>query len=244
MRLLKSSVLSEMPFSFAQRVAFSVAAIAVCLVSVASARAQTAPVATADPLKPAVALSKNEFSVVVGSTLVPDRDISPNGGFSTNSLTFQKGTSLQLGYARRLADLPWATVSAELPVAYIPKVALGKSSGGNPSASYSALFVTPGVRLTFRPNSRIRPWGSVGGGFSHQEGSVTLLDGSSTFQSRVLNTGTVVQFGAGVDYRLNKWVSFRAEGRDYFAEVPRLGVTSLNNRNHNVVFGGGVAFHF
>lgn len=201
----------------------------------------------ADPnVKPATAAGpekKNEFFIVVGSTLVPDHDIGPNGGFSTSPLVFQGGNAFELGLARRLRETPHFNVSVELPFGILPQVKLSKSSGGNAASNYSAVFATPSLRLTFRPDGRLRPWASAGGGFAREEGGKTLLDGSTNFKPRISNT-YAIQFGAGVDFRLSKLITLRGQARDFYAPVPALGVTQLTSRNHNVVFGGGVALHF
>ena len=217
-----------------------VAAFSLLLSSAALAQQ---PAAAPAPTTPAPYAAKNEIFLVIGQVLVPDHNIAPNGGFSTNALTFKGGAAFEIGLARRIATMDHFTVTAELPFAIFPQVKLGRSSGGNATTNYSAAFATPSLRLSFRPGSRLQPWVSGGGGYAREEGGNTLLDGSTNTQSRILNT-YAIQFGAGVDYRFSKYISFRADARDFFAPVPKLGVTQTDNRGHNVVYGGGVVLHF
>ncbi len=221
---------------------FAFAAILPALFFTTFALAQQ-PAAAPAATTPAPYAARNEVFLVVGQVLVPDHNISPNGGFSTNALTFKGGAAFEIGLARRIATMDHFTVTAELPFAILPQVKLGRSSGGNAATNYSAAFATPSLRLSFRPGSRLQPWASGGAGYAREEGGNTLVDGSINAQSRISNT-YAIQFGAGVDYRFSKYISFRADGRDFFAPLPKLGVTQTDSRGHNVIYGGGVVLHF
>ena len=131
---------------------------------------------------------KNEIAVLYGKTINANRNILPNGGFSTSALTFNPSTAYQVTYARQFLNLKLFAVYAEVPFIASPKVILGSTSGGNAAINYSALYLTPGVRVKFLPDARISPWVSGGYGFAHYSASSTLLDGSPNRLTSTKNT--------------------------------------------------------
>jgi hypothetical protein len=101
---------------------------------------------------------------------------------------------------------------------------------------YASLYVTPGLRLKFFPNSRLSPWGAIGGGYALYEESAQLSDGQNT-TSTFLNRG-VFEYRGGLDYRLFRFIGLRGEVRDFFSGNPNL------NTQHNVVASGGIIVPF
>ena len=51
---------------------------------------------------------------------------------------------------------------------------------GTATHDSASLYVTPGIRLKFRPSSRISPYAAVGGGYADYEQSVKQIDGQPT----------------------------------------------------------------
>jgi opacity protein-like surface antigen len=100
------------------------------------------------------------------------------------------------------------------------------------------IFFTPGVRWKFTPASRVSFYAAAGAGlasFGEDFGLVQrdLVSGSI----RRVTTGAL-GFGAGIDIRLTRLVSLRAEGRDL---VTRGNIDG--SANHSLLMVGA-ALHF
>ncbi|MFB3815944.1 MAG: hypothetical protein ACE14L_17710 [Terriglobales bacterium] len=138
--------------------------------------------------------------------------------------------------AHRISHAPKAALYLELPIVASTEskvMALAISGGQSFSTrSYSALFISPGVRLKFVPDSRLSPYFAVGGGLARFSKS-----GSSS-----TNTG-VLDFGAGLDVRIARFLALRGEVRDFYSGAPEL-IRGLPDREHQVVATGGVVFRF
>src|SRR5579864_7812584 len=101
------------------------------------------------------------------------------------------------------------------------------------SPGYRAFFVTPAARLNLFAHTAVSPWVSVGGGFSHFNGSATQ------FQPKTGTTNGVFQIGGGLDVVLHRKFSLRGELRDFWSGVPQLKVSTNQSRQHNLFVGGG-----
>lgn len=145
----------------------------------------------------------------------------------------------QLNYAIQLHEAHAGLLYLELPLMYAEN--LSSVIAGSVSESHTdTVFFTPGVRWHYTVHPRVAVYGSVGGG-------VAVLSGSSSFIGngivRSSNGSTVTGafgFGGGIDFRLTRLLSLRAEGRNF---VTRAGLGGESGHNH-AFFTVGVGFHF
>jgi hypothetical protein len=114
---------------------------------------------------------KNELSGLVGRQFISDQ-IIPASTSSDNLLRFGNGLSFEGNIARRVMDGQLLAVSLEVPVVF--NVDEDVHTHDSPvSPGYRAFFVTPAARLNLFAHTAVSPWVSVGGGFSHFNGSAT-----------------------------------------------------------------------
>lgn len=145
--------------------------------------------------------------------------------------------AVQGSVARRIVRVPKASLYIELPIAASVSSrakALAILSGqGFATRNYSAMFVSPGLRLKLVPDSRLSPYFVLGGGLAHFSKS----GGSSS-----TNTG-VLDFGSGIDIRITRFIALRGEARDFYSGPPQL-ITGLLDREHQILATGGIVFRF
>ena len=179
---------------------------------------------------------KNELSGLVGRTFISDQVITTST-FSDNKLNFGGGLTFEGAYARRVLGEGLLSISLEVPFVFNPDEDLHLHT--NPvSAGFKSFFVTPAARLNIFSASAVSPWVSVGGGFGY-------FSGSTSIPTHTMSTTTgVFQIGGGLDVRLIRKFSLRAEARDFWSGVPELGVTTDQSRQHNLFVGAGVVWHF
>ena len=178
---------------------------------------------------------KNELSGLVGRQFISDQ-IIPTSTAHDNLLRFGNGLSFEGNIAHRVIDGELLSVSLEVPVVF--NVDEDVHVHAIPTApGYRAIFVTPAARLNLFSHTAVSPWVSVGGGFSH-------FDGSATLQPKTGTTNGVFQIGGGLDVTLYRKFSLRGELRDFWSGVPELNVSTNQSRQHNLFVGGGVVWHF
>lgn len=186
-----------------------------------------------------LAQSKNEVGLLLGGSIVPT---------SATNLKINSGLAYQATYAYRFKANGGIGIGFEVPFVALPSQDVRSNSPFSPR-NYASIFITPGFRLTFVPNSAISPWASVGGGYARFAESTTLVTGvPNTFKTGT-NKGAL-QYGGGVDFKtpfkvpLPFPLAFRGEVRDFYTGQPRLNVVRLNNGQHNVVVSGGIVLRF
>jgi len=148
--------------------------------------------------------------------------------------------AIQGNVARRVLQFSKAGLYIELPIVATlggPRVAgllilPGQSFN---TRHYSALFISPGVRLKFIPESRLSPYLALGGGLAHF--SKSQAGGESSTNAGVLD------FGGGIDVKLTRFLALRGEVRDFYSGPPQL-ITGLLEREHQIVATGGVVLRF
>ncbi len=93
-----------------------------------------------------------------------------------------------------------------------------KNKIANPLASRdeAALFVTPGLRVSFFPKERLSPFVTGGFGLGVYEQSALLQNGAPFPGSRSTKHGAV-QYGGGVDVRTLNWLAFCGEFRSFYS---------------------------
>jgi Outer membrane protein beta-barrel domain len=176
---------------------------------------------------------KNELAGLIGKTFISDQTIPG----TNNLLTFGKGWTGEVNFARRVIEGQLLSVSVEIPFQFNPDEDV--HTHANPvTGSYKAYFLTPAARLNLFSKTAVSPWVSVGGGFGHFNGNAALA-GSS-----VSTTNGVFQVGGGLDVILYHRFSLRGELRDFWSGVPSLNVSTNQSRQHNLFVGVGIVWHF
>jgi hypothetical protein len=107
------------------------------------------------------------------------------------------------------------------------------------SVNDTFMTTTAGVRLVVPLQSRVSAYGVLGGGvglFYYP----SLLGGQNTYLLSNSTLHGVFLVGGGVAFRLNRYISIRAEARDF---ITGAGLSGSTGRNH-VLPLFGVAFHF
>jgi hypothetical protein len=145
----------------------------------------------------------------------------------------------QINYAIQLREANAGLLYLELPL-MIADTQKGVVAGTITSSSTDTFFFTPGVRWHYTIHPRLAIYGSVGGGIAVLEANSSFI-GNGTVSS---STGTTVVpafgFGGGLDFRLTRLLSLRAEGRDF---ITRAGLGGETGHSHPI-FSVGVGFHF
>jgi hypothetical protein len=187
--------------------------------------------------------TKNELGLLLGAVLRPDANaVAP----VTGRIDVKQGLTYQANYARKLGSPSGIAFHLEFPFVATPSADVSSTIGSVPR-NYASIFVTPAVRFTFAPDSTVRPWVSVGGGYGRFDESSTRVDQNENTGPRGKNTGAL-QFGGGVDikspFRVLVPFSFRGEVRDFYSSTPLLNIDLESDRQHNVIVSGGIIIHF
>jgi opacity protein-like surface antigen len=132
---------------------------------------------------------------------------------NTPSLDAGSGVAFQVIYGRLLLSGHNLGLYGEFNFLASP---LRDVSSSVPTAThdFASLYLTPGIRVKFKPASRISPYAVAGGGYADYEQSTTRIDGQPNPVSRQLARG-VFDFGAGVDVRVWRFIILRGEARDF-----------------------------
>ena len=175
------------------------------------------------------AAPKNELAFGLGWIPALSRSDSPR-------LDAGSGVAFQVNYGRRIANRNAVALYAEVNFIASPLRDVS-STIKTASRDFASLYVTPGIRVKFRPTSRISPFVVVGGGYADYEQSLTRLDGRPNKAPRELARG-VFDFGAGVDAHVWRFIALRGEARDFYTGTPNYNIASISGGQHNVVATG------
>jgi hypothetical protein len=175
------------------------------------------------------AVPKNELAFGLGGIPALSRSDSPR-------LDAGSGVVFQVNYGRRFLNSSKVALYGEINFVASP---LREVSTGVATAThdFASLYLTPGIRVKFRPMSRISPYAVVGGGYSDYEQSLTRIDSRPNQAPRQLARG-VFDFGAGVDVHVWRFVALRGEARDFYTGSPNYNIQSISGGQHNVVATG------
>ena len=181
--------------------------------------------------------SKNEVGLLLGGSIVPN---------SSGQLNINSGLAFQATYAHTFARNTAVGIGLEVPFVALPSQDVQSSSASAPR-NYASIFITPGVRVSFLPNSAITPWASVGGGYARFAESTTLVTGAPNTFKTGTNKGAL-QYGGGADFK-TPWkilfpLVFRGEVRDFYSGQPRLNVSRPTGGQHNIILSGGIVLRF
>jgi opacity protein-like surface antigen len=148
------------------------------------------------------------------------------------------GTALQANYGHRIWQGDTAAVYAEVHFLGNPQ-RLVTAPNQTLTRDVATIFLTPGVRVKFRPLDAVSPYVVGGGGYAVFEQSLTRLDGQPNGAPRTIGRGAFM-FGGGVDVKLWRFIALRVEARDFYSGSPAYNTSSLAGGQHNVTIGGGV----
>jgi len=147
--------------------------------------------------------------------------------------------SFQLNYAVQLHDTKAGIFYLELPL-LIGGTARDVVSRAIRSSVKDTIFFTPGVRLKYAVQHRVALYGAAGGGLG-SFGTTASEVGSGGISNASTRTNTpAFGFGGGIDFRLTRLLSLRAEGRDF---ITRAGLGDTSGHSH-AFFNVGIGFHF
>lgn len=166
--------------------------------------------------------------------------IGVGGYFPINLTGVGNAVAIEGTFSHRIGGVPLAAVYLDVPVVGTLKSTV-TSAGLASSASYSALFLAPGLKLKLAPGFFVSPWIALGGGLAHFGASSGLATLSGT--NRSTNTG-VFDVGGGLDVKVAPFVSLRGELRDFYSGGIGFSVATFNQRQHNIITTGGVVLRF
>jgi len=174
----------------------------------------------------------------VGLTL--GRLLSANRRAMQSIFELSSGTAFQANYGYKLVEAS-AALYGEVHFLANPQ-RLVYSSDTTLTRDVATLFVTPGIRVKFRPRAAVSPFVVGGTGYALYEQSRNRLDGQPNSAPRTIHRGTI-QFGGGVDFKFWRFVGLRAEIRDFYSGNPAYNAPASGGQ-HNVVVGGGFVLRF
>ena len=178
--------------------------------------------------------AKHEIALTIGGLKEERRGPAP--------LELRGGIALQASYGYRLWAGNKAVLYGEAELSASP---LREISASDPSVTrdVATLFITPGIRVKFFPGRAITTYLAAGGGWADYEQSTTTLDGRQNPASRTVNHG-VLDYGGGVDVKVWRFITLRAEIRDFYGGGPSYNAPSIHGSQHNVVAGSGIVLGF
>jgi opacity protein-like surface antigen len=180
------------------------------------------------------ALAQNSDLALLGGAAGPISGTVANGVVSGSV-----GFGFQIDYAAQLHETKAGQLYLELPLVIAAQIN-GTVSNGVSSEIKDSIFFTPGVRWRFTPQKRVSFYAAAGAGIG-SFGTTSSFVGNGIVSSGTnrITTGAF-GFGLGIDFRLTRLLSLRAEGRDF---ITRSGLGGADGRNHSF-FMAGIGFHF
>ena len=149
------------------------------------------------------------------------------------------GASFQINYAMQLKEVSAGRLYLELPF-----LAGGRASRTVTTvvsdSSVAGIYFTPGLRFNATLHPRTSFYAMGGAGIASFGAARRFVGNGVVSDSSGWDTSFAVAFGGGLDFRLTRLISLRAEVRDF---VSRKGVGLTDGRNH-LVFGFGMGFHW
>lgn len=185
---------------------------------------------------------KNEIGLVIGATVTPARQLTSG---TAARASFDSSLALGAEYDRHLLGGSKLGVYGGVDFLASPLDVKLSNPPADVIGQYAYVFLTPHVRVKFRPQGAFSPWLSFGGGYARflekePVASAGFVPGT--------NTGTFV-FGGGVDthtmvhvFRIP--IGFRAEVRDFYSGSPNYNQSVQGSLQNNVVFTGGLLLKF
>jgi hypothetical protein len=164
----------------------------------------------------------------------------------TGSMAISTGSvspSVQLNYAwqilQRKADL-YVELPLVIPIRVSGSSVVGLNGVQSTTVSGPDIFFTPGARLKFSPQARTSFYGAAGFGYASFAPTSSFTTSPLSLNSGTRQSSPALDFGGGIDFRLTRLLSFRADARDFITQADMGGISG---RNHGI-FQAGIAFHF
>jgi hypothetical protein len=156
-------------------------------------------------------------------------------------LSGSSGFTFQINYAYQVKSTKAGNLWIETPFTYTFQGTGAIAGTSIAGFSRDITYITPGVRLKSPTFGRVSFYGAAGGGYAgfwRIDGLVTGQNGTVT-AAISFHPSAIFDYAGGIDVRLSRLVSLRAEGRDFFSAANLGGVTGHNHP----VFLIGLAFH-
>jgi opacity protein-like surface antigen len=185
-------------------------------------------------LAAATALAQNsDLAILFGAA-------GPNSGSVGNGVvTGSFGAGFQLNYAVQLHETTAGQLYLELPLMIAARVN-GTVANDVTGSIKDSIFLTPGVRWRFTPQKRVSFYAAGGVGIGSFGTLLSVVGNGSVSNTNARTTTVAFGFGGGIDFRLTRLLSLRAEGRDF---VTRSGLGGDSGHSH-AFFMAGIGFHF
>jgi|SRR5579872_286014 len=187
---------------------------------------------------------KNEVGGSLGRTFISDQGIK-GANFFDPIIHTGKGLTFEVEYARRLYVAPVFAVAGEVVFVDNHDVDVNAGQYGHSvvPSDYREMFITPAARVNLFPTTAVSPWVSLGGGFGHiSQGNQLIYGGVNPGKS---TTSAVIQGGFGLDLKVWRRLSVRAEVRDFWSGEPDFPLAPTGkSRQHNFFVGGGAFWRF
>jgi hypothetical protein len=177
------------------------------------------------PLLPVTASAQsNELAVTVGGYFPINSPVDASNAFAIGG-----------SFAHRVASVPFISAYLELPVYATFTSTADAISTVQGTPSYSALFVTPGLKVKLAPVFPVSPYFVIGGGVARFSKSHVTTD-DTTY------SGTF-DVGGGLDFKIAPFFSARGEVRDFYSGSPNV-TTNFSQREHQLITSVGLVFRF
>lgn len=188
---------------------------------------------------PGAFAQRSELGLLLGGFKPSTRTLTLQGSAKAE---FSTGMSLYANYGVRLWGGDAASVFFEVPFLATPQHKI-TSAAGSATRDVATIYLTPGFRLKFAPKRRVSPYIAAGAGWALFEHSTTSLDGRLNDAPRTLSRAAF-NFGGGLDIPIWRFVSLRAEVRDFISGNPAFNVPVRGSIQHNVLVAGGFSLRF
>ncbi|HTP36469.1 MAG TPA: outer membrane beta-barrel protein [Candidatus Acidoferrales bacterium] len=152
------------------------------------------------------------------------------------------GASAQINYAMQLKEVSAGRLYLELPLLIGARASGTNITPGTviTGSVQTGIYFTPGVRFNFTLHPRVSFYAMGGVGLASFDENQTTISKGTVAVNTGWSTSFAGAFGGGLDFRLTRLISLRAELRDF---VSRAGLGLTDGRNHPV-FGFGMGFHW
>jgi len=158
---------------------------------------------------------------------------------SQTRITGSVGASGQINYARQLKEYRAGRLYLELPL-LIGARSIGSVGAVITGFQQTGVYFTPGVRFNVTLDPRISFYAAGGAGLASFRDSRATVGPGFVSASVGWESSLAAAFGGGLDFRLTRLISLRAEARDF---VSRRGI-GLTDGRHHAVYGFGMGFHW
>lgn len=154
-------------------------------------------------------------------------------------ISSETNTGFLMSFGHQLEQTRAGVLWWEFSTVFLGASSVEIGSGVSASNRTSSLLM-PGVRFQVSPHPRFQFYGLAGGGWGMLWKSTSTVGSSGVKAGWDAGGQLVGEVGGGMDFRLTRMLSLRAELRDFITAKGQLG---RDGRNHPLLMGG-IAFHF